>query len=164
MRTSLLICVLFVCLNCFGQTKAIKAELHYEDTALLAFGWIVFPKTHDSIKVTDYNLSIPVRTNGNETFYLTTGDVHSRVFRFKELKQLKIPFVINLPDTSFYEPYRKSGKCPLCLNKKNVIPIVYGFPIREDFLRAEKGKIFLMGCDQPAYPSERYCKKDSFFF
>lgn len=54
-------------------------------------------------------------------------------------------------------------KCPKC-NSKNVIPIIYGMPSYEGFLKAERKEIFLGGCCIPidnngrVIGGEYYCK------
>jgi hypothetical protein len=48
--------------------------------------------------------------------------------------------------------------CPYCLEKDEVIPIFYGFPSDQAFLRAERGEIYLGG--SIAGPTAYYCKRD----
>ncbi len=49
-------------------------------------------------------------------------------------------------------------KCPKC-GSNEVIPIVYGYPSEELFLRAEAGKVKLGGCCVEAFAMDRHCKK-----
>jgi hypothetical protein len=48
--------------------------------------------------------------------------------------------------------------CPYCLEKDEVIPIVYGFPSHEGFKRADRGEVYLGGCR--ITPATYYCKRD----
>ncbi|MBC9928965.1 hypothetical protein ICL07_01180 [Chitinophaga qingshengii] len=69
-----------------------------------------------------------------------------------------------MPDTSFYEPFAAKKTCPVCLSRKNVIPVLYGFPSPKMFRDADAGKIALGGCVIGDYHPTRYCKKDHLEF
>lgn len=54
-------------------------------------------------------------------------------------------------------------KCPKC-NSKNIIPIIYGEPTYESYLRSKKGEVMLGGCcvvideNDKSIMNEYYCK------
>ena len=48
--------------------------------------------------------------------------------------------------------------CPYCHEKDEVIPILYGFPTHAGFLKAERGEVYLGGCEITPYG--HYCKRD----
>lgn len=48
--------------------------------------------------------------------------------------------------------------CPYCGEKDEVIPILYGFPTHAGFMKAERGEVFLGGCEVSPYMY--YCKRD----
>jgi hypothetical protein len=48
--------------------------------------------------------------------------------------------------------------CPYCLKNDEVIPILYGFPSHESFRKAERGEVYLGGCE--ISPTRFYCKRD----
>lgn len=57
----------------------------------------------------------------------------------------------------------KYKKCPKC-NSKNIIPIIYGEPTYENYLRSEKSEVMLGGCcimvdeNNKSIMNEYYCK------
>ena len=60
-------------------------------------------------------------------------------------------------------PAKGNGKnnvpaCPYCREKDEVIPILYGFPTHAGFLKAERGEVYLGGCEIAPY--SHYCKRD----
>lgn len=85
-----------------------------------------------------------------------------------DLKKDKVVKKFFWEDSNKEEKIEKPKKpkkpfCPNCQRKKDVIPIVYGFPMPSTMEKAEKGKIHLGGCcvtgDDPQwYCSE--CKKE----
>ena len=48
--------------------------------------------------------------------------------------------------------------CPYCHESDDVIPIVYGFPTHAMFLKADRGEVYLGGCEISPYGY--YCKRD----
>jgi hypothetical protein len=48
--------------------------------------------------------------------------------------------------------------CPYCHENDEVIPILYGFPSHAAFLKAERGEVYLGGCEISPY--SHYCKRD----
>jgi hypothetical protein len=48
--------------------------------------------------------------------------------------------------------------CPYCHEKDEVIPILYGFPSHEGFRKADRGEVYLGGCEITPY--SYYCKRD----
>jgi hypothetical protein len=48
--------------------------------------------------------------------------------------------------------------CPYCHEKDEVIPILYGFPTHAGFMKAERGEVYLGGCEITPY--SHYCKRD----
>jgi hypothetical protein len=48
--------------------------------------------------------------------------------------------------------------CPFCGGKDEVIPILYGMPTHAAFLKADRGEIYLGGCEMSPYAY--YCKRD----
>jgi hypothetical protein len=48
--------------------------------------------------------------------------------------------------------------CPYCLQNDEVIPILYGFPSHVDFRKADRGEVYLGGCE--IAPFSYYCKRD----
>ncbi|NTU51469.1 MAG: hypothetical protein HGA94_03410 [Candidatus Aminicenantes bacterium] len=62
-----------------------------------------------------------------------------------------------------HRPAKGNGKsavptCPYCNEKDEVIPILYGFPTHAGFLKAERGEVYLGGCEITPYG--HYCKRD----
>jgi len=60
-------------------------------------------------------------------------------------------------------PARGNGKrsvpiCPYCHESDEVIPILYGFPSHSAFMKAERGEVYLGGCE--ISPCSHYCKRD----
>ena len=61
------------------------------------------------------------------------------------------------------KPARGNGKrnlpiCPFCRENDEVIPILYGFPTHAGFMKAERGEVYLGGCEITPY--SHYCKRD----
>jgi hypothetical protein len=48
--------------------------------------------------------------------------------------------------------------CPYCGQRDEVIPILYGFPSHAGFMKAERGEVYLGGCEISPYLY--YCKRD----
>ena len=48
--------------------------------------------------------------------------------------------------------------CPFCRESDEVIPILYGFPTHAAFLKADRGEVYLGGCEITPY--SHYCKRD----
>jgi hypothetical protein len=48
--------------------------------------------------------------------------------------------------------------CPFCGGKDEVIPIHYGYPTHATFMKADRGEIYLGGCEVSPYAY--YCKRD----
>jgi len=62
-----------------------------------------------------------------------------------------------------HRPSKGNGKsvvptCPYCNEKDEVVPILYGFPTHAGFLKAERGEVYLGGCEITPY--SHYCKRD----
>lgn len=62
-----------------------------------------------------------------------------------------------------HRPAKGNGKgngvvCPYCREKDEVVPILYGFPSHEAFMKAERGEVYLGGCE--ITPHSHYCKRD----
>ncbi len=47
--------------------------------------------------------------------------------------------------------------CTYCGEKDEVIPILYGFPTHAGFMKAERGEVYLGGCEVSPYGY--YCKR-----
>lgn len=56
---------------------------------------------------------------------------------------------------------RKAHSCPYCGQSDQVIPVFYGYPSDEMFMKAERGEVFLGGCAIAGYNARFYCKRDS---
>jgi len=54
--------------------------------------------------------------------------------------------------------------CPLCGQKDQVIPIVYGDPKPEDMEKAERGEIMLAGVLRYANAPTHYCRRCAHYF
>lgn len=55
-------------------------------------------------------------------------------------------------------PSRKNVEaCTYCGEKDEVIPILYGFPTHAGFMKAERGEVYLGGCEVSPY--SYYCKR-----
>lgn len=48
--------------------------------------------------------------------------------------------------------------CPCCHESDEVIPILYGYPTHAAFLKADRGEVYLGGCEISPYAY--YCKRD----
>ena len=64
---------------------------------------------------------------------------------------------------SGHRPTRGNAKknaviCPYCHENDEVIPILYGFPTHAGFMKADRGEVYLGGCDISPY--NYYCKRD----
>lgn len=62
-----------------------------------------------------------------------------------------------------HKPAKGNGKtaveaCPYCNQTDEVIPILYGFPTHAAFLKADRGEVYLGGCEISPYAF--YCKRD----
>jgi hypothetical protein len=62
-----------------------------------------------------------------------------------------------------HRPAKGNGKtagvvCPYCHESDEVIPILYGFPSHVDFRKADRGEVYLGGCEISPYGY--YCKRD----
>ncbi len=62
-----------------------------------------------------------------------------------------------------HKPAKRAGKpnvevCPYCRETDEVIPILYGFPTHAGFMKAERGEVYLGGCEITPYSF--YCKRD----
>ena len=53
---------------------------------------------------------------------------------------------------------KKYPICPRCLENDEVIPILYGFPTHDAFVKADRGEVYLGGCEITPY--SHYCKRD----
>jgi len=53
---------------------------------------------------------------------------------------------------------RRVPVCPRCRENDQVIPILYGFPTHDAFLKADRGEVYLGGCEITPY--SHYCKRD----
>jgi len=51
----------------------------------------------------------------------------------------------------------EEGECPRC-KSKNIIDVVYGYPMAKTMKEAEQGKIFLGGCEVSEDNPNKYCK------
>jgi hypothetical protein len=49
--------------------------------------------------------------------------------------------------------------CPYCRDADEVIPILYGMPSPEGFEMAERGEVFIGGCEPGK--THYYCKRDN---
>ncbi len=56
---------------------------------------------------------------------------------------------------------RKAHSCPYCGQRDQVIPVYYGYPSDEMFMKAERGEVFLGGCAIAGYNARFYCKRDN---
>lgn len=57
----------------------------------------------------------------------------------------------------------KSGVCPVCHSKENVLPVFYGLTTWK-FMKKNKKKYHFAGCDVSACSPKWYCKKDQLEF
>jgi hypothetical protein len=48
--------------------------------------------------------------------------------------------------------------CPYCYETDEVIPILYGIPTDAEFMKAERGEVYLGGCEISPY--SHYCRRD----
>ncbi len=53
--------------------------------------------------------------------------------------------------------HKVEKKCPKC-NSKNIIPILYGLPVYEAFLKEQEGKLKLGGCVIDEESPNWHCK------
>lgn len=144
-----------------------QGRIQTSATMPLEPGYIVFPLTHDSVALEDTDMvTIDVAPPQHRVFYIcyTAGKRKSPLYRFSEGTVTDTLVVIYIPDTLFYKPFAAKGTCPVCLSRKNVVPVLYGFPSPRMFRAANAGKIALGGCVIWDYNPTRYCKKDHFEF
>ena len=62
-----------------------------------------------------------------------------------------------------HRPAKGNGKknlvaCPYCRETDQVIPILYGYPTHTEFMKADRGEVYLGGCEISPYG--HYCKRD----
>lgn len=48
--------------------------------------------------------------------------------------------------------------CPYCCESDQVVPILYGYPTHTEFMKADRGEVYLGGCEITPY--SHYCKRD----
>lgn len=58
---------------------------------------------------------------------------------------------------------RAENECPKG-HTDEIVPILYGFPSEESFLKADSGLVVLGGCELPENPKNYYCKKHKIEF
>ena len=56
---------------------------------------------------------------------------------------------------------KNKQKCPECRSKE-VIPIIYGLPTYDTWIKAEKGKLLIGGCCFSDYSPKWHCKNCSY--
>lgn len=54
-------------------------------------------------------------------------------------------------------PKKGVEACPFCGEKDEAIPILYGFPTHAGFMKAERGEVYLGGCEISPYLF--FCKR-----
>ena len=67
--------------------------------------------------------------------------------------------IIYLPPPCMYRD-KNDKTCPICNKSDKVIPIIYGLPSPELVKDAEKGKVWLGGCQISFCMPHWYCKRD----
>lgn len=162
--------LLFIFLSLLGpiarsQNNIFRGQMSYEDGSPMGYGRLIFPSIRDSIDIDStgkffVNTSLP----GHKVFYISNGDVPSKVFRVRNNEILDTLYKITIPDFNFYSYYRRNMKCPICLKSQSLVPVAYGLPTKKLFKKAKSGQVILMGCILPQYPVEYYCRTDQFYF
>lgn len=133
--------------------SGIKLELSKDDNSYLATtlsdtnGYYEF----DSIKSGIYSITV---TDSNN-YVMSIIDINAKV---------NSDISLNIEFEVYKDPYQQSDalpRCHICHKKDRVIPVVTGYPIsKEELKAAQKGKIIHNGCVSFA---RWYCKRDQVY-
>ena len=131
----------------------------------MGYGWLIFPLLKDSLMIDSTGqFQVNITDAKRRIFYISNGDINGKIFRADATWDIGKVYQAFVPDTAFYTQFRKNHTCPICLKYENVIPAVYGLPGKSLLTKARRGRVILMGCIVPQYPSKYYCKNDDFYF
>jgi len=151
--------------NSVAQTNIFRAIVVANDTMQLGAGTIIFPLSKDTIYVdTSGIIKIDLTKESNRLFYYAWGNWVSRIYRFPDSTTTDMLVTIKVPDNKYYTSFVEQKKCPICLSGKHIIPVLYGYPSKKLFRKADAGKVLLGGCIISDSAPLFYCKKDSFQF
>ena len=165
MRLIILSLTLLLSLSASSQKRIFKGYMAYPDGVVMGYGMLIFPFLNDKVLIDSTgHFQIDISDPKHRVFYLSTGDAKGRIFKVDSTWNLENTYQALVPDTSFYNHYRKTRTCPICLKSKNTIPVVYGLPNTSVQRKAKAGKVKHMWCIVPQYSSKYYCKTDDFYF
>ena len=157
--------LLLIAFTSFSQNSVFKGHLAYPDGSMKGYGNIYFPFSKEKAEIDSTGkITIDLKNEKHRIFYCTDGDNKGRIFRFTNGFCKDSIYIVFTPDIAFYKYYHQKKQCPLCLEVKNITPIVYGLPSKTMMREAKKGRISLGGCIVTENQPEFYCKKDDFPF
>ncbi|RXK58486.1 hypothetical protein ESA94_17775 [Lacibacter luteus] len=159
--------IFFLILGLFskGQNDVFRTKVIVSEIGLVGGGVVVFPQTKDTIAMSDDGIvTVNLAAKENRLFYILWSGWKTQIFRFENGQCDSAVSTVMVPDTSFYQKFYDSKKCPICLRSKYVLPITYHLPTKKMFRKARNGKMYLGGCMVYDYSPHFYCKKDEFEF
>ena len=169
MKTCLQICItiLFasICIFTKGQNDIFRTKVIVPDIGVVGGGFVIFPQKKDTVAMSDDGIvKVNLSVKENRLFYILWSGWKTKIFRFENGQCDTSLFTAIVPDTSYYQSFYQTGRCPICLRSKEVQPIIYGMPTPKMMKKASKGKMYLAGCVMYDYGPHFYCKRDEFEF
>jgi len=164
-QIKLVLLFLFFGLITKGQNHVFSTKVVVPELGVVGGGVVIFPKTKDTLQMPDDGIVIvKLAAKENRLFYILWSGWKTQIFRFEKGQCDSGIFTAVVPDTSFYQKFYATKKCPVCLRSNPILPITYGMPTPKMFKKARKGKMYLGGCVIEENSPKFYCKRDEFEF
>ncbi len=136
--------------------KVKKKDVVFAEIRLLGFPRKYNTSTYSDSLGNYYTDNIPERKH---TFYFSSREYNdTTVYNITFVKDSTTNVDILYP--TYCEFSEKKSKCPICLKKDKVIPILYGYPSEKMRQKRDKGKIRLGGCMVTNCDPKWFCTRD----
>jgi hypothetical protein len=112
-------------------------------------------KTCDDCKHFNGHFSCPAFPEGIPDPYWSGMEIHTKSNKYMQENSIVFQPKTKRPPKS---KCPTKTKCPKCGNKKDVIPIIFGFPMQKTMDKAERGEVKLGGCCIGNNDPQWYCK------